>query len=67
VPIQRAVQPERGVLLEHRPDSSFDSVINLGIEKGAPAQNIDATSRKGCAKRALNVSRGKAFGYRECR
>src|ERR1700737_3432766 len=34
--IQNAARPKRGILFEHRPDSSFDFIINRSIEDDRP-------------------------------
>ena len=53
--VQSPTRPKCGILLEHRPDLSLDSVINGDIEDNGAAQNIRPTGWKISANCALQI------------
>ena len=63
--VQGAARPKRRILLEHRPDYSFDPIIHGSIKDDHPARQARARRGKVRTNRALNIPRTNTFRGRE--
>src|SRR6266850_1861491 len=59
--IQNPALPKRRILLEHRPDYSFDPIIHRRIKEDRPAQQVRARCGKIRTNRALNIPMTNTF------
>src|SRR5260370_42593836 len=63
--IQHTARPKRRILLKHGPDSSFDTIIDCGVEYNRSAKQTGAADGKIRTNRVLNVPRAETLAYAE--
>src|SRR5260370_37176120 len=61
--IQHTARPKRRILLKHGPDSSFDTIIDCGVEYDRSAEETGAADGKIRTNCVLNVPRTEALPH----